>query len=1529
MVESIDTVPDCVKNEMIKESQKQGDNFTKENQKDALAKLFRNCGSKSDSVKICDGCRKEKSLYYQKLCKECYQKRVKNYVKNYDMDEDVLKILDDLSVKSHFRQGKYVSQHERELNEDKKSLGNILGHAIFLIEKKIKSLEKELARAFKAKKQGEYNRILVLIDKKKGDVEKVKGELRKRGIIDMDQNKLRIAIDKIEAEMKEKGITNSEERETYYRMRFMGEMSTGTVKAKQDLQDALLKIKNKIIDFEKDRIRSDASIFKQGIAKKKENESRSIFFRQYRPLEKLREVTKTRGKLSSATIAGMEYSEGMLKVSFNWEGKGEVEYGYDVGPDFYDRMAKSQSKGKFLWSELRGKSPGYVIDNPRKMTPGGVGGSIVPYTKLTKRNVQGDEFKKLQKHYAKQLKGKVKVVANMPFVRQKQKIISRQSKPYKGKASANDFYWFKISDLSDDIRWCVPTMSLPMTDYPVREHIRSGKLVKTHERGIQIDKIKSAINQLNEAEKERKLNPAQKRRRSELKKKLKKVKAEKIKAETPPKEPKKKVVIPKKELTEEQMTQRILTLEGLVKRFPERYSMELKGLESKLSTIHRERRRAVSQPSLENPIENKIRELKQKGMFTKQELQVWLMSNAGITEIPKYMKAWDKIKMIDTPKEDAIPIKGHMRGGKWVQGHDRKGNKAEEIKKKIKSKSLEKTPIPKGEAGAESSKIEKTFAKWKAERSGEKREPAQISEEKRRKEIDKQARATKATAPPEPREEAIQKLIEETGMERKHAEERIAKLMGLSPEQAKKKAEVKAHEIKFKEQNKELGEKLVALNQINAKLDIIPLKNIISLFVKAFTLMATQKDPQVYLKLFYGHYQKLKNDKKMVVKQKRELLTGIEKIQRELEALSKKKREAGDFEYISAAVDQCAKRAVAKSGGKGNYNSEVANCIRVIGIRRRQAGLASRPQGTAREERRGARRERTQDRTRPARRQARNRERREAFEAEQTRLREQTEAVREREAERAREVRVRITAGFIRNIGEVANYIAIGNYQSATQILRDQFDKMHQISNDELRADIEQRLQQAARTLANRVDASNAAVLSSIRTHANTFRHYIEGGTLEDARRELSNANSDSNRIFGDIDAQRRANALVFEMQEKYDERVEREEQAQAVVMSPEVQRARARAREQRVENLRRRGRLNAESNVSGLNEAEGGSVIHIPISESSSREQYEYQPGVFRSLNEGEYIFRQGYYYEHATAGRSWRRPVVRGGIPTAQRVTRRASSGTSRSSRIETAAQHAARSSMRSRHGPRIRWRMRIRLGSRIYRSLDEIQSSDLREGARLNLSVRAKKDYDFENPDFDPSKREAPPHSLGGNKRRIVIRKGADVGGASFSIQRHRTTGLYLYLNLLKVEDASHRGRGASATALNPVTMMADRLGLVVGGSPSPLDRGSEVAPSHLSEAEKRVWRNNNSQQLDAMYASWGGIRNYEYGGSMARFPQTERIGGRISDLKKRFDAIPKLVFYHYPENLQEVAGEFFYYDPDKDMYYHLYFPDKKVK
>jgi len=91
--------------------------------------------------------------------------------------------------------------------------------------------------------------------------------------------------------------------------------------------------------------------------------------------------------VESSNVAEVGYNDKQLVVYFD-NGWG---YAYDVGPKFHHRMMEAESKGKFVWNELRGREPGYVIDDPTKITPGGVGGSIVPYHKISGSRMKTQE----------------------------------------------------------------------------------------------------------------------------------------------------------------------------------------------------------------------------------------------------------------------------------------------------------------------------------------------------------------------------------------------------------------------------------------------------------------------------------------------------------------------------------------------------------------------------------------------------------------------------------------------------------------------------------------------------------------------------------------------------------------------------------------------------------------------------------------------------------------------------------------------------------------------------------------------------------------------------------------------------------------------------------------------------------------------------------------------------------------------------------------------------------------------------------
>jgi len=102
------------------------------------------------------------------------------------------------------------------------------------------------------------------------------------------------------------------------------------------------------------------------------------------PMKTLAEAS-TSGKKTSSNIEKVGYFNNMLEVEF----KSGDHYIYFVEPDFYDQFVSADSKGEFLWDTLRGKKVGLVwgyatgTGSKMKYTPGGVGGSLVPYSKGT------------------------------------------------------------------------------------------------------------------------------------------------------------------------------------------------------------------------------------------------------------------------------------------------------------------------------------------------------------------------------------------------------------------------------------------------------------------------------------------------------------------------------------------------------------------------------------------------------------------------------------------------------------------------------------------------------------------------------------------------------------------------------------------------------------------------------------------------------------------------------------------------------------------------------------------------------------------------------------------------------------------------------------------------------------------------------------------------------------------------------------------------------------------------------------------
>jgi len=125
----------------------------------------------------------------------------------------------------------------------------------------------------------------------------------------------------------------------------------------------------------------------------------------------------TAGKKTSSNVDWIGYDEKRLRVRFKEKTSkktGKVYpasmYEYDVEPKFHTYMAGAPSKGKFVWNYLRGRVPGRVIDKPWKMTPGGVGGSIVPYSKESPRRIPKREMKRVQKLFAKEIERGTKLI---------------------------------------------------------------------------------------------------------------------------------------------------------------------------------------------------------------------------------------------------------------------------------------------------------------------------------------------------------------------------------------------------------------------------------------------------------------------------------------------------------------------------------------------------------------------------------------------------------------------------------------------------------------------------------------------------------------------------------------------------------------------------------------------------------------------------------------------------------------------------------------------------------------------------------------------------------------------------------------------------------------------------------------------------------------------------------------------------------------------------------------------------------------
>jgi hypothetical protein len=116
-------------------------------------------------------------------------------------------------------------------------------------------------------------------------------------------------------------------------------------------------------------------------------------------------------KVSSSNVAEVGYDRGRLRIFFN-NGWG---YEYDVPSSWYVEMINAPSKGQYVWDTLRGRKPGRVIDKPNKTTPGGVGGSIVPYFKIKGARMPQEAMRKSVRGFLKSVRKEGAQVGAVPI----------------------------------------------------------------------------------------------------------------------------------------------------------------------------------------------------------------------------------------------------------------------------------------------------------------------------------------------------------------------------------------------------------------------------------------------------------------------------------------------------------------------------------------------------------------------------------------------------------------------------------------------------------------------------------------------------------------------------------------------------------------------------------------------------------------------------------------------------------------------------------------------------------------------------------------------------------------------------------------------------------------------------------------------------------------------------------------------------------------------------------------------------------
>lgn len=117
--------------------------------------------------------------------------------------------------------------------------------------------------------------------------------------------------------------------------------------------------------------------------------------------------------VTSTNVAEIGYENGKLRIFFRSGGG----YEYPVPSSWYVDMLNAPSKGKFVWDTLRGRVPGRVIDNPTKITPGGVGGSIVPYFKIKGARMAPDVMRKSVRGFLKSARRGRAQVGGVPIRR--------------------------------------------------------------------------------------------------------------------------------------------------------------------------------------------------------------------------------------------------------------------------------------------------------------------------------------------------------------------------------------------------------------------------------------------------------------------------------------------------------------------------------------------------------------------------------------------------------------------------------------------------------------------------------------------------------------------------------------------------------------------------------------------------------------------------------------------------------------------------------------------------------------------------------------------------------------------------------------------------------------------------------------------------------------------------------------------------------------------------------------------------------